>query len=180
MGFFGVISKRVLFWGYYFILIDYDNVVYGCIGWPWLWVNFILVYFWARGKVMCLKRVYFETPWWCDKGVMKKLRKNALRVVREIKERACVPQHLDRSIWLKARLIYKKKILGAFYSRHEVYDVYLLLLVTHLLVEYNPLQWLMPDGIIVMAWLCSTVLIGHNVALFFCLYNGLCATCFFS
>ena len=78
--------------------------------WPWLWVNLILDHFWARSKVMCVKRVYFGAPWWCEKGVvqmrrgglwvsssawwekgmMRKLFKNALRVFREIKERASV------------------------------------------------------------------------------------------
>ena len=48
--------------------IDYYKVVYGCIGWPWLWVNLILAYFWARSIVVCVKSVYFGTPWWCEKG----------------------------------------------------------------------------------------------------------------
>ena len=59
---------------------------------------------------MCVKRVYFGTPGWCEKGgvqmrrggswvssstwgekgTMRKLCKNALRVFKEIEERACV------------------------------------------------------------------------------------------
>ena len=70
---------------------------------------------------MGVKRVFFETPWlwkkggvqvrrvrfwvwssaWCEKGVMRRFCKNALRVCGEIKERACV-----QSFWL-AKLLGK-------------------------------------------------------------------------
>ena len=28
----------------------------------------IWLIFGARSKAMCVKRVYFRTPWWCEKG----------------------------------------------------------------------------------------------------------------
>ena len=60
--------------------------------------------FWARSNVICVKRAYFgkggvqrrrgglwvSSSAWCEKGMMRKLCKNALRVFKEIKERACV------------------------------------------------------------------------------------------
>ena len=34
--------------------------------------------------------LWVSSSTWCEKGMMRKLRKNALRVFREIEERACV------------------------------------------------------------------------------------------
>ena len=84
----------------YFLIPNYKVVINGCIGWPWLWFKFILDDFWAWYKVVGMKRLFYETPWLCEKGVMQMGRgglwvcdsvwcENGM-ICGEIKERACV------------------------------------------------------------------------------------------
>ena len=124
LGVFWVFYRRGCFWGVLF----HSNLPVFTIRWfmgvledHGFGVNFILVYFRASGKVRGVRRVFFETPWflekggvecrwgevdhgyvavqWCEKGTMGRLCKITLRVFEEIKERASV-----HSFWLTKSL----------------------------------------------------------------------------
>ena len=56
----GCFVKVCAFWGVISLLFIYCKVVYGCICWPLLWVNFIFAYYSAKGKAMCLGRVFLK------------------------------------------------------------------------------------------------------------------------
>ena len=58
---------------------------------------------------------------WCEKGMMRKLCKNALRVFREIKERACV-----HCFWLVKPLGLKTVASHIFVLMYETHTAYAL------------------------------------------------------